>query len=418
MRFFKNKWTPLFLSNFWGVLNDNFLKNCIIFVGVGWSSPSWLSQSQLISLVSASLIIPYLLLSPYAGRLSVKFSKLKIFRFFKLIEFPIIIIAIIAFHQEWIFIAIISVLLMGIQSCLYSPSKYSLIRDIGGEEGVSFGSGIFEAMAFAGILLGTILASIISDNYQFASTAVILVSLATLGYYSVKKIKAVELPGSESLIRTMNPVIYFYRSYHFAKKYPLINSAILGSSVFWLIGGMLQMNIVIHCKNVYHASNTATGLTMAFAAIGIALGSWGAGKASGHLVKKGFILIGLCGICFFLGIITFIPISYFTFSAMIMLTAFSGGFLQVPCLAMIQKENLGRELGDMIAYLNLATFVFVLAGTGLFSMTTYLTNDNSFIVFGTILMVAALLFFYFIRKSPVFRTETIQIIRNFKRQRK
>jgi hypothetical protein len=146
-----------------GVFNDNLLKNCIIFISAAWAMPSWITQSQLISIVSAALIIPYLVLSPVAGRLSVIYSKKNVFRFFKLLELPIMLTACFAFYYQWVLLAIFAVLLMGIQSCLYSPSKYSLIRDIGGEEGVSYGSGIFETMAFLGILLGTVTASLLSD---------------------------------------------------------------------------------------------------------------------------------------------------------------------------------------------------------------------------------------------------------------
>ena len=160
---FRNKWNALFISNFLGVFNDNLLKNCIIFISVAWAMPTWITQSQLISIVSAALIIPYLILSPVAGRLSVVYSKKKVFRFFKLLELPIMLTACIAFYYQWILLAVFAVLLMGIQSCLYSPSKYSLIRDIGGEEGVSYGSGVFETMAFLGILLGTVTASLLSD---------------------------------------------------------------------------------------------------------------------------------------------------------------------------------------------------------------------------------------------------------------
>src|SRR5665647_1369786 len=166
MPIFRSKWTALFVSNFLGIFNDNLLKNSIIFITVTWTIPNWLTQSQLISIVSASLIVPYLFLSPLGGRFAVIYSKKKVFIFFKLLEFPIMFIACVAFYYQWVMLAVFSVLLMGIQSCLYSPSKYSLIRDIGGVEGVSFGSGIFEMMAFLGILTGTVIASVVSDHYS------------------------------------------------------------------------------------------------------------------------------------------------------------------------------------------------------------------------------------------------------------
>ena len=119
---FKN-WTALFSSNFLGVFNDNLLKNGIIFFAIEWSLPPWMTDSQLITLASAALIFPYLLLSPLAGNITTRISKIRIFRFFKLIEIPIMLLAAFAFWQKDVYLALLSVTLMGIQSCMYSPSK-------------------------------------------------------------------------------------------------------------------------------------------------------------------------------------------------------------------------------------------------------------------------------------------------------
>jgi len=64
----------------------------------------------------------------------------------------------------------------------------------------------------------------------------------------------------------------------------------------------------------------------------------------------------------------------------------------------------------MIAYLNLVTFVFVLLGTFLFSVTTYLTSENSFAVFGVIMTICLIVTIYFLKKSPVFLNETKHIL--------
>ena len=81
--FYNMRWLKLFLLNFVGVLNDNFMKHCIIFVSVGWVMPEWMTQSQLIAAVSAALVLPYLLLSPYSGEIAERFEKQKIVRLMK-----------------------------------------------------------------------------------------------------------------------------------------------------------------------------------------------------------------------------------------------------------------------------------------------------------------------------------------------
>lgn len=411
MQLVRNKWTSLFLSNFLGVYNDNFIKNCIIFIAVSWVMPKWMTQSQLISMVSASLVIPYLFLSPLAGRFAVIYSKKSVFRICKLLEIPVLAMGCIAFYFQWVMLAIFSVVLMGILSCLYSPSKYSLIRDIGGEKGVSFGSGVFEMMAFLGILAGTVTASIVADYYNIWIVFTILIGVGILGYLVTKCINAEELPEKKTEQGTLNPIRFIVESYKFARNYPHVNMAIFGASSFWLIGGMLQMNLVIHCKHIYQASNTTTGMVMACAAIGIALGCWAAGKISNNEVKKGLILIGILGMTMLFAIITFYPVVLWLFIVLVFSIAFMGGLFQIPCLSMLQHANMGRKLGDIIGYLNLITFVFVLLGTFLFSITTQFTAENSYAVFGVIFTFCIFVTFLFVTKSSIYWKETIAMFK-------
>ena len=82
------KWIPLFSTQFLGVLNDNFLKNCIIFVSILWLSKD--EEGMVISLASALLVLPFVLFSPLAGRLAQVYSKQKIYEYAKLAEIPIL----------------------------------------------------------------------------------------------------------------------------------------------------------------------------------------------------------------------------------------------------------------------------------------------------------------------------------------
>lgn len=397
-------WITLFTTNFLGIFNDNFLKHCIIFIGVTWTLPGWLSQAQLISIVSAALVLPYLIVSPLAGRLSVIYSKQKVLRFFKLIELPIMLTASVAFYFHWIWLAVLAVFIMGFQSCMYSPAKYGLIRDIGGQEGVSFGSGVFETMAFLGILIGTVAATYLSDHYnQWIQYAIFLI-VAVFGYFASRRIKAVELPVEKDNLGTINPLKFLVDSYKFATKHKYVNSGVLGASVFWLIGGMVQMNMVIHCVNTLGTTNTVAGLVMACAAIGIALGCTAAGVLANNKVRHEMIPIGLTGMVICLAIMIIFNPPVIICGMLTFCLAFMGGIFEVPCLAIVQNADIGRKLGDMIGYLNFVTFIFVLLGSALFSVTTFLTKDNSIAVFGVIMVVCLIMLLYYgIRYPEYFR---------------
>jgi acyl-[acyl-carrier-protein]-phospholipid O-acyltransferase/long-chain-fatty-acid--[acyl-carrier-protein] ligase len=389
-------WFFLFASNYLGIFNDNFLKHCIVFISVTWCMPEYITQSVLISLVSAALILPYLFLSPLGGRLAVIYSKQKIFRLCKLAEFPIMLLATLAFYYQWVILGIVSVLLMGIQSCLYSPSKYGLIRDIGGEKGLSFGNGVFETMAFLGILSGTVIASLIADHYAFVLVMILFLGIALLGYITTANIHVKELEVDKTALGSINPLKFLKESYLFAKKYPNTNAGVLGVSMFWLVGGMMQMNLVIHCTKTLQTSNTIAGIVMAVAAMGIAAGCTVAGKISRERVNTRMIFFGLAGmILFLLGIVFFNP-PVVVCAILVFLIAFMGGLFEVPCLALVQQANTGRKLGDILAYMNLVIFIFVLIGAGIFAITTQFISDNSIAVFAVITGICFMTLLYFL----------------------
>jgi len=396
----EKNWLALFSTNFLGVLNDNFLKHCVIFISVTWALPGWLSQSQLISIVAAALVVPYLIFSPLAGRWAVNHSKQKILCLFKMLELPIMVIASVAFLFHWVWLAVWAVLLMGVQSCMYSPSKYGLIRDIGGIEGVSFGSGILETMAFLGILIGSVAAPFLSDHFHVWFLVAIFMGIAVLGYFTSRQIKATELPLETNHLSTLNPLKFLTESYLFAKKYRYVNSAILGSSVFWMVGGMIQMNMVIHCVHTLGTSNSVAGILLSCAAIGIALGCTLAGILAKDTVHPEMIPIGLTGMIVSLAALIFFNPPAWICGVIVFILAFMGGFFEVPCMALVQHANLGRRLGDMIAYLNFVNFIFILLGTLIFSLTTMLTHDNSLVVFADILIICALTLGYFLLCHP------------------
>ena len=108
----KRNWSNLFCLNFVGVLNDNFMKHSIIFVATLWQLPDYLNKSTIISIISASLVIPYILLSPFAGDIAQRKSKQRIINIMKWIEIPIVLFAFFFFFFKSIVILVFLFLLM------------------------------------------------------------------------------------------------------------------------------------------------------------------------------------------------------------------------------------------------------------------------------------------------------------------
>lgn len=391
-------WLKLFLTNLFTLLNDNYLKNIIYFVGVTWTLPEFLSDSLLLTLISAMLVIPYLLFTPLSGRLAVIFSKQKVYMYCKLCEFPIILLACIALITHSIFFCVFSVFLMGVQSCLSSPSKYGIIRDIEGEEKIAYGNGMMEMMSFVGILLGTILGTMLSELVSIWIICALMLLFTTISFITVYRLKIVEIPSEKPIFNTINPIKYMIESFRFAQKYKGINDAVLGSSIFWMIAGMLQLNLVIHCRQTLELSNIGTGLCMSSAAVGIALGCVFAGKILRSDNAFRMINIGLLAMNIFLSLIIVFNPNVYIFSLLMFGVTFFGGIFEVPCLAIVQRAPIGRIVGDMMAYLNFANFVLVLIGTAIFYAVSAFFNESSIAIFTSIEVILFLSLIYFVFK--------------------
>ncbi|MBL4654674.1 MAG: MFS transporter [Bacteroidia bacterium] len=385
----KINWTPLFVTQFLGVFNDNFLKSLICFIGVFWLAEG--NESLLISVASALIIIPFLLFSPLAGRMAKTMNKQKIVAYSKLAELPIMVIAIAGFAMESIETVLVAVFLMGLQSAIYSPSKYGLIRDIGGEAQISFGTGTMELLSFTGVLLGTVLAGIVSDgtDSQFYILSIGLFSIALIGWISSLKIKADEEPPVKNSKDSINPISFLINSYKWASSLKGLNFTVLGLASFWLIGALIQMNLLVHCPNELYMTNFETSLTIALVAVGIGLGCFVAGLFSKNRVELGLVPIGGFGLSIALTLLSTLDHSKLSFSIILGIGAFFSGFFKIPLNAWIQERVEGRKLGEILAYNNLVVFLFILISAGIFAVAEPVMGSSG--IFGIITIIAWLI---------------------------
>ena len=389
----RTNWWPLLSTNFLGVLNDNLLKYMVVFIGIAWIHSK--NNSMVVAIASGMLVLPYIFFSPLAGRLAMKYDKTKIFVTMKLVEIPIVLIAAFGFFHQNLYIAMSGVFLIGLQSAIYSPSKYGLIRDVGGFEGISYGTGAMEMFTFAGVLLGTVVASLVSDHYNVWFASGLLLSIAITGYFTSLTIKVKESNPPEISNSSVNPISFGIESIKFAKNISGLNIVIVALSTFWLIGSLLQMNLVVYCPQHLGMTNIQTGIVMSAAAIGIGLGCYLAGVLSNRKVELGLVPIGATGMVLTLGTIYFLNPGGYIFIALIFTSAFFTGIYKVPLNSWVQDRVKGRMLGDILAYCNLLDFTFILISAGIFGlMSSFFDTRTIFIVIVFIMIAITIILFY------------------------
>ena len=395
------KWLPLFFTNFLGVLNDNFLKNLICFVGIMWLAGD--NESVVISWASALMVLPYILFSPLAGRISKKNPKAKIIKITKMTEIPIMMLAATGFYFENLYVVMIAMFFMGLQSCMYSPAKYGIIRDIGGKEGISFGTGTMEMLTFVAVLLGTYLAGVVSDvpehpgfsHYKEMIITVSFLLIAVTGLLTSLGINPKESEPETSDDASLNPVTFTIESFKWSKRIKGLNYSIFGLSTFWLIGSLIQMNIIIYGPQILKLSNTDTSIIMALVAVGIGLGCYLAGVVSNHKVKTSLIPFGGIGMLISILLILFLNPGPVLFSILVVTTAFFAGFFKIPLNAFMQDRVEGRMLTQILAYNNLMVFLFILISAGIFAIVESLAGPNGVFVVTALIIAFVTIVMYF-----------------------
>ena len=104
----KRSFIPLFVTNLFGTMNDNFLKTLASFVVIGWIQDASL-RPVFMGVTAGALVLPFILCSPLADRLTVVFPKRRILQLAKWAEIPIVGIGIagFAFHSAALVVAAI-----------------------------------------------------------------------------------------------------------------------------------------------------------------------------------------------------------------------------------------------------------------------------------------------------------------------
>ena len=320
----RKSFVPLFVTNFFGTLNDNFLKTLASFTVIGWLADERM-KSLAMGVTAGALVLPYILCSPLADRMTTVWAKSRIVRLAKWAELPIMLVAIVGFLFQSPWLVIGAVLLMGLQSSLYSPAKYALVRDIGGEERISTGMGGMEGVSFLGVLLGTIVASFMVDRTPAWAHYACLAGFAFAGLMASYTIKAKE--EMNRALHAINPIRYIRRAYRMAGRYNGLNAVIFTLSVFWWVAAMLQMGLLVYGKaeSGLNLDATSTGLLLCGAAVGIVAGQVIAGLVDRrHFLMGATLLTGWIAAALLM-VLFFVPLSPRAFGIVLSMLAFDLG---------------------------------------------------------------------------------------------
>ena len=141
------------VPTFAGVLTS--LANiCIILIVMYYGKPGFL------------FALPYLVCSSYAGWVSDRFRKSRVFVWSKWLELLVMFIGVLLFRGGAVWPLLGVLFLMGAQSALYSPAKYGYLPETLDASELSNGNGLTQMFTFLAIIAGTWAGGLVADVHS------------------------------------------------------------------------------------------------------------------------------------------------------------------------------------------------------------------------------------------------------------
>lgn len=160
----------LMATQFFGAANDNILKQCLTFmVATGiWSGSfgrNGLGDGGQV-VPALFLTLPFILLSGYAGQISDKYSKRRVMYWVKVVEIPIAIIAMIGFLTHDLWLSLLAMLMLSVQSSFFGPAKYGVIPEIVHDDRLSMANGVINMLTNVAVIVGSLVAGPLCDLFH------------------------------------------------------------------------------------------------------------------------------------------------------------------------------------------------------------------------------------------------------------
>lgn len=427
MLLLSRRFFPFFLAQFGGAFNDNLFKNALlVYLTLTVSSSRELSLYS--NLAMALFIAPMFLFSAWSGLIADRFEKHGLIVKIKWLEVAIMALGVVSFISEQVWLMLLVLCLLGLQSTFFGPVKYGILPERLREEELMLGNGLVEAGTFlailGGTLLGAYLVSLAAMQWLLFATMCLTAGLGLLAAWFIPKgeqnPKGARLPPFQPWRQTRELLKE-------TAKEKIILQSILAISWFWLLGGALLTQIPQYSRDVLGGDPSVTTYLLVLFSLGIGIGSLAAnvlsrGRIEAGLVPFGGFLLAL-GLAGVIAIDPTTPENLYTFteffhhgafyaaSVSFFCLAFAGGLYVVPLYALIQARAEKGRKSQTIAANNILNALFLVI-ISVVSLLILSVIGWSFQTLFTLLLIAHLLvcaYIFTIVPEFIFRLIVIMI---------
>lgn len=374
------RFLPMFLTQFFGALNDNVLKQSLLLVFTYQLISSTAADVSMLNNAAALLfILPYFLFSATAGQIADRYEKAQLTRYIKTAEIIIMLLATAGFLGKQLWLLLLSLFLMGTHSTFFGPIKYAILPQALKEDELMTGNALFQSGTSMAILFGMIIGGVVMANAHgnLIWICLTLLSIAFAGFVSSRFVPALPLSAPDLKIN-WNFFATSVETLKYSWQLPRVFYAIIGISWFWFYGATYLTQIPEMTRTVLHGNETVVSLLLTMFSIGVGVGSMLCKRLTGDSVSLKMVPIGATGLTLFaldlffaiqhipahsgelLGISqVFADMHYWRVMLDIILLGISGGFYIVPLYAFMQEQSPETHRARIIAANNILNALFM-----------------------------------------------------------
>ena len=350
-------------TQFLGAMNDNILKLLIIFCLIGVKGAD--QAGVITASVGAAFVLPFLLFSAPAGCLADRLRKSRIIVVIKAVEVVVTAMAVAAFAMGWHNGLYLVIFMMATHSAFFAPAKYGVIPELADREQLSRANGLVESFTYLAIILGTVMASTLTQAVagRYWVAALFCLGVALAGLRSATGMEATSCADKE------RPIAYFpseiLRTVMAIRHDRHLMLAVIGQAYFMFVGGYAQLNLIAYGMQEMGLSEAHSGYLFLAAALGIGGGSLLAAKLSGRDVEFGIVPIGAAGLTIAPILLHAVPSTLVSCLAILVLFGISAGLFSLPLQTFIQFRADPAKRGEVLAASSFINWVAILMASGL-----------------------------------------------------
>ena len=365
------RFMPLFFCQFFAALNDNFVRNVLVFLIL--FSVASAHGPALVSMAIAIFMAPYFVLSALGGEMADKYDKATVARWLKLAEIAVAAVAGVGFVLHSVPILMTALGLSGVLSALFGPIKYGILPEHLQIRELGAGNALIEAGTFVAILLGMIAAGLTATTAQPWSVAGIMIVIAVAAYGFAWLIPStVGLGDALKIERNILASTWRLVSVLWADQRLRTGALVVGW--FWLVGAVMLSLVPSMLAEAWGGSEEVVTAGLVLFVLGIAAGAYLAARASRlrpnlGVVPLGALLMAVFGLDLAFAVeratVLAEPLALITTSEGWRLTidlfglAAAGGLFIVPAFASVQSWAEPGRRARVVAAVNVLAAAFM-----------------------------------------------------------